>query len=228
MEEDACSRFLCNHAAAAARDHSSETLRRVCPELRTMLRLLCHPERCSYEIIQLGLGGRLVRLGRQGEGGRAAETCSLLYWKVDASQKRWSLSDCTALRLILYQDVEDLEDTDDLLIVVVNCKVEAEATNAGFRPAARRCVPVPLEALLYLESCGSRLVDLYAPRVVGASQVARHLGLQVEELGCLPLLFVDDPIVLCDLRSIRVGSFVYCPGSASALFRIVASCMRGP
>jgi hypothetical protein len=226
MEEDAFSRFVCNAVDAEARDHSSEMLRSICPELRTMVRLLCCRERCGYEVRRIGLGGQYVHLGRQAEGGLRAETCSVLYWDVDSSQKRWSLSDCNALRLIFYEDCERLEDTDDLLIIVVDCKVEADATNAGFRPSPKRCVPVPLEALRYLETCSSHLLDRLAPRVVSASQVARYLDARVEELSCLPLLFVDDPIVLCDLRNIRVGSYVYCPNSASSLFRIVSSCQR--
>ena len=165
-----------------------------------------------------------MQLGRLDEHLRE-RSCSVLFWEVVASQKSWTLTDCIALRTVFYEGLERLEDTDDLFVVVVNCKVDAEATNAGFHPwAPKRCVPVHLEQLQYLET--QPFLDRYAPKVICASEVARVLGTDVEQLSSLPLLFVNDPIVLLDLQNIRVGSYVYCPGSASSLFRIVSSCLR--
>jgi hypothetical protein len=172
------------------------------------------------------LGGRQVQLGRQDEHSRG-DTCSVLFWEVVPSQKSWTLADCIALRTIFYEGLEKLEETDDLFVIVVNCKVDAEATNAGFHPwAPKRCIPVHLEKLQFLETQSPSCLDKYAPKVICGSEVARLLGTDIEQLASLPLLFVNDPIVLLDLQNIRVGSYVFCPGSASSLFRIVSSCLR--
>lgn len=222
MDSPPLVQFLCNSLPEARRDSASYVMRRICPELRSLIRFLCDPHGADYSIVEILMGGREVQLLSR-DGGAAQEKCAVLFLDLEKHQRRWSHTDSIAFSMVYFKGADDLNAIHDLLIVVVDCDVEADATNAGFHPLAhKRCVPISLAHIQSLESIPR--VQEFCPRVVMATEAAEYLGIEVAQLAELPVLKVDDPIVICDVRHIRIGSFVYCPGGKSSAFRIVASC----
>ena len=204
-------KLFCNAFAAEERDSSLQLTLAIHPALRFMVRVFLKARFRLAAISDRDCSGSQVTLRREEK-----ETVSLVYYDT-CELKRWTHLDSLSFRASFYS-TESLKETDDLLIVVVSCKVASEATNAAFHPlAAKRCLPVEYAAIRYLE--GNVNSSDFSPRVVTEKEVLQ-MGIAEGDLPNLPTVPVSDPMLLYIVDTVRIRSYVLCGG----IYRLVVSC----
>lgn len=204
-------KLFCNAFTLEERDSSLQLTLAIHPALRFMVRVFLKARFRLSTISEQDCSGSRVSLHREGN-----ETVSLVYY--DACElKRWTHMDSLSFRASFYS-TKSLKETDDLLIVVVPCKIASEATNAAFHPlAAKRCLPVEYASIRYLESNVNS--SDFAPRVVSEKELLQ-MGIAEGDLPNLPTVPVSDPMLLYIIDEVRIRSYVLCGG----IYRLVVSC----